>query len=69
MSNPLYQELAVAPVMPNNNIATFMQKVINFKNQMGDIDPKAKIMECITSGMVDQRTLDMYQTFANQLMK
>lgn len=69
MSNSLYQELAGAPIVPNNNVAAFMQQVINFKKQMGNIDPRAKIMECLTNGMVDQRTLNMYQTLANQLMK
>lgn len=68
MSNPLFEELGGSR-MPNNDMTNFMQQVIQFKNQMGNIDPREKIMQCLTNGMIDQRTLNMYQSFANQLMK
>lgn len=61
-NSPLYD--AMGNTTTNNDMLSAFRR---FKQEMGNIDPKQKVMEALQNGVVSQQEFNRFQQMANQL--
>lgn len=72
MPNELFEAMNGGNAMATQNpLMQRFQQLVQFRQGMGNIDPKAEVMKMIQNGQlnISQSQLDAFQSQANEIMK
>ncbi len=71
MPNELFKAMNGGANVPQNPLMQRFQQLVQFRQNMGNIDPKAEVMKMIQNGQlnISQNQLDAFQSQANEVMK